>query len=174
MKTAEATFNPESTNAATRLFIRVAELNLPGWKPASLGRLSWLSWAPKPVVRLLARLLLTLFDVWLLLATMTDRRKIQRLVLRTNRTTFDDDEGLAALKRLAKSCGDLVQRLDGCYEQRHRLGRRWRLLPLNGLVLHQLENLICEVEDVGETAALSASPEFTAGIMKQLTAHGIA
>ena len=105
---------------------------------------------------------------------MTDRRKIQRLVLCMNQTTFDDDEGLAALKRLAKSCGDLVQHLDGCYEQRHRLGRPWRLLPLNGLVLHQLENLICEVEDVGETAALSASPEFTAGIMKQLTAHGIA
>ena len=48
-----------------------------------------------------------------------------------------------------------------------------RPLPLNGLVLHQLEHLTCEVEDIGETAALSASPEIRAGIMEQLAAHGI-
>jgi len=67
-----------------------------------------------------------------------------------------------------------VQCLDGLYGQRHRLGGRLRLLlPLNELVPHQLDNLICEVEDISETAALSASPEFTASIMAQLAAHGI-
>lgn len=41
------------------------------------------------------------------------------------------------------------------------------------LRLVQLENLTCEVEDIGETAALSSSPEIRASIMNQLTAHGI-
>ena len=96
-----------------------------------------------------------------------------------NQEPFDGDEGLAELRGIARRCGDLVQCLDGFYGQRRRLGRRLRLLlprlllPLNGLVLPQLENLICEVEDIGETAALSASPEIRASIMEQLAAHGI-
>jgi len=47
------------------------------------------------------------------------------------------------------------------------------LLPLNGLVLPQLDNLTCELEDIGETAALSASPEIRTIILEQLVAHGI-
>ena len=91
-----------------------------------------------------------------------------------NQAVFDGDEGLAELKRTARRCGDPVQCLDDFYGQRRHLGRRLRLLlPLNGLVLPQLENLICEVEDIGQTAALSASPEIRAAIMEQLAAHGM-
>jgi len=96
--------------------------------------------------------------------------KIRRLTSYMNQAEFDGDEGLAELKGIARRCGDLVQCLDRLYGQRRRLGP---LLPLNGLVLPQLDNLTCELEDIGETAALSASPEIRTIILEQLVAHGI-
>lgn len=154
-------------DAATGALSRLAELERAVRKAA----------VPKRVSRVLklvqlARLwaLVNILDVWLLLIMGIAQWKTQELTSYMNQAAFDGDEGLAELKRIARRCGDLVQRLDG-YGQRRRLGRR--LLPLNGLVLHQLENLTCEVEDIGETAALSASPEIRASIMEQLAAHGI-
>ena len=122
---------------------------------------------------------INILDALLLLTMGFAHWKTRRLTSYMNQEPFDGDEGLAELRGIARRCGDLVQCLDSFYGQRRRLGRRLRLLlprlllPLNGLVLPQLENLICEVEDIGETAALSASPEIRASIMEQLAAHGI-
>ena len=170
MTTADATLDIGFMDAATGAFSRVAALERAVRKPAVLKRVSRV---PKLVQALPFVTLVNVFDVRLLFALGIARWKIRRLVLRMNRTEFDGDEGLAELKRIAKRCGDLVQLLDGPYEQRRRLEKLWNLSLLNGVVLHQLENLICEVEDIGETAALSASPEFTASILEQLAAHGI-
>ena len=171
MTTAEATFDiGPIDDVATGALSRLAELEQAVRKAA----------VPKRVSRILklvqlARLwaLVNILDLWLLLIMGIAQWKTQELTLYMNQAAFDGDEGLAELKRIARRCGDLVQRLDGSYGQRRRLGRRWPRLPLNGLVLHQLENLTCEVEDIGETAALSASPEIRASIMEQLAAHGI-
>lgn len=166
MTTAEATLDIGFIGAATGALSRLAELERAVRKSAVLNL---------KLVQL-ARLwaLVNILDVWLLLIMGIAHWKTQRLTSYMNQEAFDGDEGLAELKGVARRCGDLVQRLDGSCGKRRRLGRRWRLLlPLNGLVLHQLENLTCEVEDIGETAALSASPEIRAGIMNQLTAHGI-
>ena len=116
---------------------------------------------------------LTLLDLRLLHAGWTARQTIRQLVARFNQAPFDGDDRLALLHTIASHCATQRQRLNGCYEQRRRLGHI-QLLPLHGAVMHQLETLIGEVEDLGETAALSASPEFTAAILKQLAAHGIA
>lgn len=171
MTTAEVSWDIGSIDAATGALSRLAELERAVRKAAVLKRVSG-------VLKLvqLARLwaLVNILDVWLLLIMGIAHWKTQRLTSYMNQEAFDGDEGLAELKGVARRCGDLVQRLDGSYGKRRRLGRRWGLLlPLNGLVLHQLENLTCEVEDIGETAALSASPDLRAGIMNQLTAHGI-
>ncbi len=171
MTTAEVTWDIGSIDAATGALSRLAELERAVRKAAVLKRVSG-------VLKLvqLARLwaLVNILDVWLLLIMGIARWKAQRLTSYMNQEAFDGDEGLAELKGVARCCGDLVQRLDGSYGKRRRLGRRWGLLlPLNGLVLHQLENLTCAVEDIGETAALSSSPEIRASIMNQLTAHGI-
>ena len=165
MTIAAATFDTDSIDATTRALSRVAARAVR--QPAALEKVSVLL---KPV----ELFLLTFVDVGLLFAVGTARRETQWLATRINQTTFDGDAGLAVLKKTASHCGDLVQRLDDSYEQRRRLGERWRLSPLNGVVMQQLETLICEVEDIGETAALSASPEFTASIMEQLAAHGTA
>lgn len=116
---------------------------------------------------------LTLLDLRLLHAGWTARQTIRQLVARFNQAPFDGDDGLALLHTIASHCATQLQRLNGCYEQRRRLGQDVQL-PLHGAVMHQLETLIGEVEDLGETAALSASPEFTSAILKQLAAHGIA
>ena len=162
-----------SIGAATGALSRVAELERAVRKAAVLKRVSGVLKLVQ-LARLWALLLILInvLDVWLLLIMGIAHWKTQRLISYMNQAGFDGDEGLAELKRIARRCGDLVQRLDGSYGKRRRLGRRL-LLPLNGLVLHQLDNLICEVEDIGETAALSASPEIRASIMNQLTAHGI-
>ena len=99
-------------------------------------------------------------------------KETQRLASCFNKATFefDGDEGLALLKKIASHCGSLVRNL----EKHRRLRQRLRLSPLNGAIINQLENLICELEDVGEAAALSASSEVTAIIMKQLAVHNIA
>ena len=168
MATVEATFVTGPIDAATgALSSAAAELERAVRQPVALRRVGRL-------LNPIAPALLTLVDVWLFFAVGIARQTAQRLALRINQTTFDGDEGLAVLKKIASCCGDLVQQLDGSYEQRRRLGRHWKLSLLNGVVLHQLEKLICEVEDIGETAALSASPEVTNGIMEQLAAHGIA
>jgi len=141
-------------------------------KPAARKRMSRVL---KLVQLVLLLTLVNVLDVRLLLMMGVAHWKTRRLTSYMNQEPFDGDEGLAELRRIARRCGNLVQCLDSFYEQRCRLGRRLRLLlPLNGLVLSQLENLICEVEDIGETAALSGSPEVRAGIMAQLAAHGIA
>ncbi len=175
MTTAEATLDIGFIGAATGALSRVAELERAVRKSAVLKRVSRVL-KLVPLVLLLTPLLIlvNVLDVWLLLIMGIGHWKAQRLTSYMNQAGFDGDEGLAELKGIARRCGDLVQRLDGSYGQRRRLGRRWGLLlPLNGLVLHQLENLTCEVEDIGETAALSASPEFIASTMEQLAAHGI-
>lgn len=173
MTTAEATLDIGSIGAATGALSRLAELERAVRKAAVLKRVSGVLKLVQ-LARLWALLLIPInvLDVWLLLIMGIAHWKTQRLTSYMNQAGFDGDEGLAELKGVARRCGDLVQRLDGSYGKRRRLGRRL-LLPLNGLVLHQLENLICEVEDIGETAALSASPEIRASIMNQLTAHGI-
>lgn len=173
MTTAEVTWDIGSIDAATGALSRVAELERAVRKSAVLKRVSGVLKLVQ-LARLWALLLILInvLDVWLLLIMGIAHWKTQRLISYMNQAGFDGDEGLADLKRIARRCGDLVQRLDGSYGKRRRLGRRL-LLPLNGLVLHQLDNLICEVEDIGETAALSASPEIRASIMNQLTAHGI-
>ena len=154
-----------SIDAAAGALSRLAELERAVRKAAVLKRVS-------RVLKLV--ILVNVLDVRLLLIMGIGHWKAQRLTSYMNQEAFDGDEGLAELKGVARRCGDLVQRLDGSYGKRRRLGRRWGLLlPLNGLVLHQLENLTCEVEDIGETAALSSSPEIRASIMNQLTAHGI-
>lgn len=141
-------------------------------KPAARKRMSRVL---KLVQLALLLTLVNVLDVRLLLMMGVAHWKTRRLTSYMNQEPFDGDEGLAELRRIARRCGNLAQCLDSFYEQRCRLGRRLRLLlPLNGLVLSQLENLICEVEDIGETAALSGSPEVRAGIMAQLAAHGIA
>ena len=168
MTTAEATLGIGSIDAAIGVLSRVAELERSVRKSAVL----------KGVRRVLKRvqlaLLLALVNVldvcWLLLLVGIGHRKVRRLTSYMNQAAFDGDEGLAELQGIAKCCGDLVQCLDRLYGQRRRLGP---LLPLNGLVLPQLDNLICEVEDIGETAALSGSPEIRASILEQLAAHGI-
>lgn len=170
MTAAEATLDIGSIGAAIGTLSRLAELERAVRKSAVLKRVSRVL-KLVPLVFLL--ILVNVLDVWLLLIMGIAHWKAQRLTSYMNQAGFDGDEGLAELKGIARRCGDLVQRLDGSYGQRRRLERRWPLLPLNGLVLHQLENLTCEVEDIGETAALSASPEIRAGIMNQLTAHGI-
>ena len=167
MTTAEATLDIGSIDAATAALSRVAGRKRAVRKsavPTGVSRV------PKLVQ--LTRLLIwaNVLDVWLLLLVGIGHWKARRLTLYMNQEPFEGDEGLAELKGIARRCGDLVQCLDRLYGQRRRLGP---LLALNGLVLHQLDNLICEVEDIGETAALSASPEFTASIMEQLAAHGI-
>ena len=171
MTTAEATLDIGSIDAATGALSRVAELERSVRKSAVLKGVS------RVLKRVQLALLLTLvnvLDVWLLLLVGIGHWKTRRLTLYMNQEPFEGGEGLAELRKIARRCGDLVQLLNGSYEQRRRLGRRLRLLlPLNGLVLPQLDNLICDVEDIGETAALSASPEFTASIMEQLAAHGI-
>ncbi|CZB15831.1 hypothetical protein FLM9_672 [Candidatus Synechococcus spongiarum] len=114
------------------------------------------------------------FQLFLLfLAGIAARHQTQQLARCMNQETFDGDEGLALLKTIAKHCGDQVRKLDDSYRQLTRL-KLLRWSPLNGVVMDQLDTLICELEDVGETAALSASPEVTATIMEQLAAHGIA
>ena len=125
------------------------------------------------VLKPLALARLTLLDLRLLRAGWTARQITQQLVARFNQAAFDGDDGLALLHTIASHCATQLQRLNGCYEQRRRFGHI-QLLPLHGAVMHQLEALIGEVEDLGETAALSASPEFTSAILKQLAAHGIA
>ncbi len=171
MTAAEATLDIGSIGAATGVLSRVAELERAVRKAAVLKRVSRVL---KLVPLVLLLILVNVLDVWLLLLMGTAHWKTQRLTSYMNQAGFDGDEGLAELKGIARRCGDLVQRLDGSYGKRRRLGRRWGLLlPLNGLVLHQLENLTCEVEDIGETAALSASRDLRAGIMEQLSAHGI-
>ena len=175
MTTAEATLDIGSIGAATGALSRLAELERAVRKAAVLKRVSGVLKLVQ-LARLWALLLILInvLDLWLLLIMGIAHWKTQRLTSYMNQAGFDGDEGLAELKRIARRCGDLVQRLDGSYGKRRRLGRRWGLLlPLNGLVLHQLDNLTCEVEDIGETAALSASPEIRASIMNQLTAHGI-
>lgn len=165
MTTAEVTLDIGSIDAAAGALSRLAELERAVRKAAVLKRVS-------RVLKLV--ILVNVLDVRLLLIMGIGHWKAQRLTSYMNQEAFDGDEGLAELKGVARRCGDLVQRLDGSYGKRRRLGRRWGLLlPLNGLVLHQLENLTCEVEDIGETAALSSSPEIRASIMNQLTAHGI-
>lgn len=165
MTTAEVTWDIGSIDAAAGALSRLAELERAVRKAAVLKRVS-------RVLKLV--ILVNVLDVRLLLIMGIGHWKAQRLTSYMNQAAFDGDEGLAELKGIARRCGDLVQRLDGSYGKRRRLGRRWGLLlPLNGLVLHQLENLTCEVEDIGETAALSSSPEIRASIMNQLTAHGI-
>ena len=168
MTTAEVTWDIGSIDAATGALSRLAELERAVRKSAVLR----VSRVLKLVPLVLLLILVNVLDVWLLLIMGIAHWKTQRLTSYMNQAAFDGDQGLAELKGVARRCGDLVQRLDGSYGKRRRLGRRL-LLPLNGLVLHQLENLICEVEDIGETAALSASPEIRASIMNQLTAHGI-
>ena len=159
-----------SIGAATGALSRLAELERAVRKAAVLR----VSRVLKLVPLVLLLILVNVLDVWLLLIMGIAHWKTQRLTSYMNQAAFDGDEGLAELKGVARRCGDLVQRLDGSYGKRRRLGRRWGLLlPLNGLVLHQLDNLICEVEDIGETAALSASPEIRASIMEQLADHGI-
>ena len=170
MTTADAALDVGFMDAAAGAFSRVAEVLRAVRKPAVPGKLSRV---PQRAHLAFLLTLVNVFDVPLLFAVWTARWKTRRLVLRMNRTEFDGDEGLAELKRIAKNCGDLVQRLDDFHGQRRRLGRLWWSLPLNGVVMDQLENLICEVEDIGETAALSACPEFTAVIMQRLAAHGI-
>ena len=171
MTTAEATLDIGPIDAATGALNWVAELERAVRKAAVLKRVS-------RVLKLvqLARLwaLVNILDLWLLLIMGIAQWKTQELTLYMSQAAFDGDEGLAELKGIARRCGDLAQRLDDSDGQRRRLGQRWwRLLPLNGLVVSRLENLICEVEDIGETAALSGSPEIRASIMNQLTAHGI-
>lgn len=168
MTTAEVTWDIGSIDAATGALSRLAELERAVRKSAVLR----VSRVLKLVPLVLLLILVNVLDVWLLLIMGIAHWKTQRLTSYMNQAAFDGDEGLAELKGVARRCGDLVQRLDGSYGKRRRLGRRL-LLPLNGLVLHQLENLICEVEDIGETAALSASPEIRASIMEQLADHGI-
>ena len=167
MATAEATLDIGSIDAVTGALFRVAELERSVRKSAVL----------KGVGRVMKRVQLALLltrvnalDIWLLLMMGIAHWKTRRLTAYMNQEAFDGDEGLAELRAIARRCGDLVQCLDRLYGQRRRLGP---LLPLNGLVLPQLDNLIVEVEDIGETAALSASPEFTASILEQLAAHGI-
>ena len=126
------------------------------------------------VLKPLALARLTLLDLRLLHAGWTARQTTRQLVARFNQAAFDGDDGLALLHTIASHCATQRQRLNGCYEQRRRLGQHVQLLPLHGAVMHQLDALIGEVEDLGETAALSASPEFTSAILKQLAAHGIA
>ena len=163
-----------SIDATTGALNWVAELERAVRKSAVLKRVSRvLKLVPLVLLLTLLLILVNVLDLWLLLIMGIAHWKTQRLTSYMNQAAFDGDEGLAELKRIARRCGDLVQRLDGSYGQRRRLGRRWPRLPLNGLVLHQLENLTCEVEDIGETAALSASPEIRASIMEQLAAHGI-
>lgn len=183
MTTADATLDIGLLDAVTGALSGVAELERLVRKPAAIRRVSMVL----KLVQSLARFHLALFfrrvyflmflnvlDVGLLLIVGMGHRKTRRLTSYMNQAAFDGDEGLAELKRIASRCGDLVQRLDSFYGQRRRLGRLWgRLLPLNGLVLPQLDTLIGEVEDIGETAALSASPEFTDSIMQQLAAHGV-
>ena len=174
MTTAEATLDIGSIDATTGALNWVAELERAVRKSAVLKRVSRvLKLVPLVLLLTLLLILVNVLDLWLLLIMGIAHWKTQRLTSYMNQAAFDGDEGLAELKRIARRCGDLVQRLDGSYGQRRRLGRRWPRLPLNGLVLHQLENLTCEVEDIGETAALSASPEIRASIMEQLAAHGI-
>lgn len=126
------------------------------------------------VLEPLALARLTLLDLRLLHAGWTARQTTQQLVARFNQAPFDGDDGLALLRTIASHCATQLQQLNSCYEQRRRLGQHVQLLPLHGAVMHQLEALIGEVEDLGETAALSASPEFTDAILKQLATHGIA
>lgn len=172
MATAEATLEIGSIDAATGALSRVVALERAARKPAARKRMSRVL---KLVQLVLLLTLVNVLDVRLLLMMGVAHWKTRRLTSYMNQEPFDGDEGLAELRRIARRCGNLVQCLDSFYEQRCRLGRRLRLLlPLNGLVLSQLENLICEVEDIGETAALSGSPEVRAGIMAQLAAHGIA
>lgn len=174
MTTAEVTWDIGSIDAATGALSRLAELERAVRKSAVLKRVSRvLKLVPLVLLLTLLLMLVNVLDVWLLLIMGIAHWKAQRLTSYMNQAAFDGDEGLAELKGVARRCGDLVQRLDGSYGKRRRLGRRLPLLPLNGLVLHQLENLTCEVEDIGETAALSSSPEIRASIMNQLTAHGI-
>ncbi len=174
MTAAEATLDIGSIGAATGVLSRVAELERAVRKSAVLKRVSrFLKLVPLVLLLTPLLILVNVLDVWLLLLMGIAHWKAQRLTSYMNQAGFDGDEGLAELKGIARRCGDLVQRLDGSYGQRRRLERRWPLLPLNGLVLHQLENLTCEVEDIGETAALSASPEIRASTMEQLSAHGI-
>ena len=125
------------------------------------------------VLKPLALARLTLLDLRLLHAGWTARQTTRKLIARFNQAASDGDDGLALLHTIASHCATQLQRLNGCYEQRRRLEHA-QLLPLHGAVMHQLEALIGEVEDLGETAALSASPEFTSAILKQLAAHGIA
>ena len=171
MTTAEAMLDIGSIDAATGALSRVAELE------RSVRKSPVLKGVSRVLKRVQLALLMTVVnvhDVRLLLIKGVAHWKSRRLTSYMNQEPFDGDEGLAELRGIARRCGDLVQCLDGFYGQRRRLGRRLRLLlPLNGLVLHQLENLICEVEDIGETAALSGSPEVRASIMEQLAAHGV-
>lgn len=171
MTTAEAMLDIWSIDAATGASTRLAELERSVRKSPVLKGVNRVLKLVQ-LVRLLT--LINVLDVRLLLIMGVAHWKTRRLTSYMNQEPFDGDEGLAELRRIARRCGDLVQCLNGFYGQRRRLGRRLRLLlPLNGLVLPQLENLICEVEDIGETAALSGSPEFTASIMEQLVAHGV-
>ena len=169
MTTAEATVGNGSFDATTRA-LEPLEQWLPR-APQAPRRPSRQQWAPQNLVDWVG---LTLWDVRFLRAVRAARQKTQQFARRMDQTTFDGEEGLTRLKEIASQCGSLVKFLDDFYKEHRRLGRRWKLLPLNRMVVHQLDALICDVEDIGETAALSASPEFTTGIMKQLTNHGIA
>lgn len=171
MTTAEAMLDIGSIDAATGALSRVAALEAAVRKSAVFRGIRRVL---KLVQLAFLLALVSVLDVWLLLIVGIAYWKTWRLTSYMNQAAFDGDEGLAERRRIARRCGDLVQRLDESYGQRRRLGRRWKLLlPLNGLVLPQLENLICEVEDIGETAALSGSPEVRASIMEQLAAHGV-
>lgn len=135
----------------------------------------WKCWTPaqRGLKSVVLVPLMLLVSVRLFLDGRAARRQTQQLALCMNQATFDGDEGLALLKTIAQHCGDQVRKLDDSYRQLTRL-KLLRWSPLNGVVMDQLDTLICELEDVGETAALSASPEFTATITEQLAAHGIA
>lgn len=171
-----ATVGPGSFDAATRALNQVVGF----WKsklpsaPQAPRRPSRQQWAPQNLVDWAG---LTLWDIRLLRAVKAARQKTQQFARRMDQTTFDGEEGLVRLKEIASQCGSLVKLLDGFYKEHRRLGQRWRLsplkLPINRMVVDQLDTLICDVEDIGETAALSASPEFRARIMSQLAAHGI-
>lgn len=86
----------------------MAELERAVREPAALKRVSRvLKLAPLALLLTLVNVL----DVWLLLLVGIGQWKTRRLTSYMNQAGFEGDEGLAALKGIAKRCGDLVQRL---------------------------------------------------------------